>query len=362
MAAVQAVRERLGWVPSATLNAPATVSRGRRLTAYAFCSTNTAASHNLQVSADRGGVPLVLVGTAVPWQGWKARMRAYRDIAAAHAADAGAHADGELLLFVDAYDVVMTSTRGPEALVRAWESYGKPLVMGAEGVCMMNCKPIDAWWAAHAHDGALGDAAAATGRRFINGGFVMGTAAALAHAYGTAAAGETADDQVAMAEYFNAHPGRATLDVHRRLVWNHIARSDAPPPEPPFFTHFPGAFFDAKALLREAYEAHCGGRDVCNDKALTTSTYLGYSLIANGVLVLLLLLAVGAALRSRRAARQAREALAAAAVDAEPQLPPRTPRTPRAGRPPPTPQRADVAAEPDSPATYKPPRRRSERR
>lgn len=304
----------------------------RAVHVYAYATQHAVESHNLLASAARADLPLAIVGTAHVWTDWVTRMRHYVALCAAHAPD-------DLLVLLDAFDVVVTAastSQTDEALAAAFRAFGRPIVVSGDVTCCeaINCVPLNAaWWAANPPRSRTREP---TPYKYVNAGTVMGRAGALARMYGWMLQQQFKDDQRGLGAFMNAHPRDVALDTERVLFWAHTFRSEVPPATPPFFTHFAGPRADTKALLREAYARHGG------PLAITRSATSGHAAVQDmltrvgvGVVAVLLVAVVvlgGLLVRERRRSRQPPPRPARSPTRAAASPPPTPPRPPQEGR------------------------------
>lgn len=201
------------------------------VTVYTVATRHSMGAHNLLASLRRYGYRYRVLAWGQAWGGWRHRMTLYRDAAAAHAPT-------DVLVFLDAYDVV--AARPWRGIAEAFAAFGAPLVTGMEALCSPeNCGNLAPWWAATRRTPR-------TRAKYVNGGCIVGTAAAIAAAYRwiLADARHFTDDQIGLAAYINAHPEVYAPDDARVLCSNKLAlqrmTDDERDGKGAYFLHFPG--------------------------------------------------------------------------------------------------------------------------
>lgn len=256
-----------------------------------------AGAHNMLASLRRYGYKYRVLGWGQVWKGWRQRMAWYRDSAREYAPDA-------ILVYLDAYDIVAARSHhglleAYERVVRAGVGAGAAeaqLVLGMEALCMENCGHIGPWWLNAAKAGRKPTSA----RKFLNGGVVMGRAAAIADAYDWVLKDRRhfEDDQIGLAAYINAHPHVFAPDDGSVIVKNKHAMqrmsSEEARGEGAFFLHYPGVNRIPPLFpINEAWKTHAGRMAVLR---MPTSPVWDMSKIILWICVPLLLVALGLAL------------------------------------------------------------------
>lgn len=141
---------------------PAVPAAGLRLRAVTVASHDKKELQWLRASAAAAGVELTVLGLGQPWRGLGSKVTAVRTWLADVAAD-------DVVMLVDAYDVLLFPSASPEAFLGRFREFGAPLLFGAE----RKCSPDKGAAAAYAPLGS-GEAF-----RFLNSGQYMGYAAAV---------------------------------------------------------------------------------------------------------------------------------------------------------------------------------------
>lgn len=151
-------------------------------------------------SAKIYGYNYEILGVGEPWKGFNTKMQLLIQFLQTQRAD-------ELMVVTDAYDLLMTGP--PEELERKFKKLHKPIVIGAESGCSLNC------------DRSGADTCAIEGvNRYPNGGFVMGSAQDLLHLYEHAKQHGNGDDQVGFSSYWKLHCADVHLDAAADFVFN----------------------------------------------------------------------------------------------------------------------------------------------
>lgn len=162
-------------------------------------------------------VPWPVHAVAVGQRDWWAS--AVQDMPHALAAFAGS----QLILVVDAYDMVLLPCR--RSIKEEFHRFGKEVVISAETKCWptnLPCIPCEEWYAA----GSTELVACRTGKQNLNSGGYMGSATSLAHAFRWLQAkgyGDI-DDQLAWRYYRRSFPHLVALD-HRQRIWSTLLSS-----------------------------------------------------------------------------------------------------------------------------------------
>lgn len=217
---------------------------------YVASSMNSGV-HNLEESINRARYPhSERLGLGVKWEGWVTRVRLYHDFCAQFP-------PSDIVILMDAYDVLVVREYNPEELLAAFESYERPIICAAEDVCGGNCAPLVPQIWEHPR---------ITQRpkknRYANAGFVMGRAGAMTRLYQDMLSRPIQDDQLALCQHMNREPQAVALDAQSCVVFNdnfgqngkygfrdrwvqqvrdadsHVAK--------PFFVHFPGCFYKSQ--------------------------------------------------------------------------------------------------------------------
>lgn len=213
-----------------------------------FCNKNSAGLINFvnSVSAFTGW-ELDVIGRGVEWNGWKTRMKSYKDYAATSDPDA-------ILVFLDAFDVLCL--RNSDGFIDLFLQKDKKYIIGYEKICAPGtCKRPSLWQAAH----GIYD-------RFPNGGCVIGRARDIYHMWQWCFdRGLTGDDQIALNHFMDHHIDDVGLDIDNEFVYNDLgaitARIDISDDsisiddleQIPFFIHFPALMLTRSIPLFSNY-------------------------------------------------------------------------------------------------------------
>lgn len=259
------------------------------LTVLTVATRMEAGAHNMLASLRRYGYKYRVLGWGEPWKGWRQRMAWYRD-------SAREYPPNQLLVYVDAYDIVAARPFQGIAEAFAQVAGGVGLVLGMEALCCENCGHIGPWWSQAKTKGRTPTSL----RKYLNGGMVMGRASAIADAYDWVLkdARHFTDDQIGLAAYINAHPATFAPDdgsvlIHNIHAMQHMSASDGAGTGA-FFLHYPGVNKIPPAFpIAEAWRAHSGRLAVLR---MPTSPIWEQSKVILWIGVPLLLLAIGLAL------------------------------------------------------------------
>jgi len=112
---------------------------------------------------------------------------------------------GEIIVNLDCYDVVIAGP--PDELLQKFKSFQKDIVTGGEDVCIFNC---------HRHNCVINN----DRYKWVNSGFVMGSACELLKLFEYILLESPNDDQIGVAKYMDANPCKITIDGNQMMVAN----------------------------------------------------------------------------------------------------------------------------------------------
>ena len=186
-----------------------------------YVSTNrsrNAGTQNFENSVARFGYDKIAtrIGGDQKWRGWRHRMELYRDFCADKVDD------DVWILLTDADDVIFVCPLDVERVVERIESFGKSLVFTAEqGPCFSsNCHTIGNYWKNIEPD-------VKTTNKFVNGGTVIGTPAALVEMFRWGLDRGFKDDQKMMGAYVDEFYDKVALD-HSGVICYCVERDVMP--------------------------------------------------------------------------------------------------------------------------------------
>jgi hypothetical protein len=141
-----------------------------------------------------------IVGWGEKWQGWSWRSRKYLE---------GLPQSGTVML-LDAFDTVVAQP--PDILLKAYDSFNKDIVVGAEWYCMgaSNCGKVDDWWGQSKRPL----------RQYANAGVIVGKVEAVRTMLETMLESWVDDDQTFLAKYMSKYPKTFGLDFGSAIVQN----------------------------------------------------------------------------------------------------------------------------------------------
>lgn len=203
-------------------------------------------------SLNKYGYQHTVLGLGEQFGGWRHRMQKYRDAAS----DLAKIDSDALVVCMDAYDAI--SLRSSAGLVETFETFGKPLVLSLEKVCMGNCVPIDDWWK---NEGSqhLGPKGRLPKDRYVNGGLLMGYAWAVRDLYDWMLKRGERDDQRGLGSYALAHRQQWAPDVNgkifRNKLWGDTLTEEDLTGQGIYFAHFPGLGWGGIASYEKAVNA-----------------------------------------------------------------------------------------------------------
>jgi hypothetical protein len=185
-----------------------------------------------------GGSRRRIMGEGEKWGGWRHRMQSYRD----GAAQAAKEHPKALVVCMDAYDALSVRAAS-DGLVKTFESFGKPLVLGMERFCGGNCLTLRDWWRTHGKKYATIDGDVPIDR-YVNGGLLMGTAEAVRDVYDWMLKNGATDDQIGLANYALKHRDQWAPDCRGKIFKNRIFGAQLTKADLTgrgcYFAHFPG--------------------------------------------------------------------------------------------------------------------------
>lgn len=171
-----------------------------------------------------------MLGYKEKWQGWKWRIEKYVEaLKKCH--------DKELVIFMDAYDVIAATDKSPTDFESAFYSFKRKIVVGCEWYCgnSKNCGNVEAWWKNH-------KIKKPPFRKHVNAGGVAGYAKYLLKMYSWILNENFEDDQLGVSQWINQPKNikKVALDFGSNLFYNAHILDGLRAPMSPFFYHFPG--------------------------------------------------------------------------------------------------------------------------
>jgi len=166
-----------------------------------FANKNHVGLLNLTHSLQPGWEQIIL-GMGIKWEGWKTRMKAYKDYLETLPSD-------EVVVLSDAYDVLCL--RSSQEFLSTFSKFQKPIVIGAETQCDLNCHAPTHYWE---QCDIKGD------RKYVNGGLMCGKARHLCDMWKWCLEKKFEDDQVGLGHYTDTFPDLVGLDVDSNLFFN----------------------------------------------------------------------------------------------------------------------------------------------
>jgi hypothetical protein len=182
----------------------------------------------------------VVLGWGEDWGGWKWRCKTYIDFLSVRNQD-------DIFVLMDSFDTL--AAKPPAQLFKAFKSFDKTLVFGAEWYCgnKKNCGDISLWWKRKNVN--------APRNKYLNAGFVMGSARHLLTAYINAYNSAEKDDQKALSLWISEHGEGVALDSGSALVKNVNFLDGFMSQKNSCFYHFPGPLL--KIGLMPMYDSLC---------------------------------------------------------------------------------------------------------
>jgi len=111
----------------------------------------------------------------------------------------------EIIVNLDCYDVIISGP--PEELLQKFLSFQKDIVTGGEDVCIFNC---------HRHSCHVNN----DKYKWVNSGFVMGSASELLKLFEFIILDSPGDDQIGVAKYMDTYPHKVAVDGNQMIVAN----------------------------------------------------------------------------------------------------------------------------------------------
>lgn len=157
-------------------------------------------SKDWEDSAEQLGYDFKVLGVGVPWTGFGTKMQVLLDYITSVDPD-------DLIVLTDCYDVIMVGS--PEELENKFKAANRPIIMGAEKLCSLNCEKK-----------AAQTCGATKKNKHVNTGFMMGKAKDLAEAITYANEQGNGDDQLGAGRFWMAHCDKVHLDSEQEFVAN----------------------------------------------------------------------------------------------------------------------------------------------
>jgi len=174
--------------------------------------TNTVV--NYRATLDAFGYDHQMLGFGEKWEGWRYRMKKYRDACLALEPT-------EIIVLSDAEDVL--ACRDSQEFIEKFKKFNQPIVFSSEEYCYSNCvKPVT-YWANHPTSSSFPN-------RYVNAGMMAGYAAQLASMWQWIldARPFINDDQVGLGHYMNQFYNNVALDSKCQLFYNLKSHTELP--------------------------------------------------------------------------------------------------------------------------------------
>ncbi len=205
-----------------------------------FANYNHGGLVNLKNSLTNKNWEHCIIGKGVKWEGWTTRSKSYISFLSQLNKD-------EIVVLCDAFDVLCL--KSSDDFLNKFESLNRPIVIGAETACFLNCVPPTNWWLTE-----YGDVHTTSKYKYCNGGLLAGKVQHLITMYQWGLDQKIEDDQMALGRYINQFPENIWLDHEQVLflndpwgntnykfnVYNNSLLLNDKRTITPFFLHFPG--------------------------------------------------------------------------------------------------------------------------
>lgn len=169
---------------------------------FLVATSNMRGLKNALVSLRKNQFSYEVLGYGTKWKGWRYRMKLYEDATAKEPRNT-------ICVLMDAYDAVCIRPYQTKEFVEAFDSYGKPLVIGMESSCGGNCQSLPEWWDKRP---AL---KAKTKNLYVNGGLISGFSQNISEMFAWMLKDPSiTDDQVGLGLYVKSHPEMWFPDVY----------------------------------------------------------------------------------------------------------------------------------------------------
>ena len=198
-------------------------------------------ARNWEEGMKDAGIPYKLLGVGQEFTGWKMRSELYSK-------ELAEDTDTDIFIITDVYDVlvnpnVIKKIRDAGGNVKThilsiFQSFKKPIVVGAEKVCSHNC-----------YNFSLRNIFSIFGEeyKFPNAGLIIGYREPLIVLYQHLE--KFKNDQIELGKLVNEYPDTFALDSHSKLFYNFFVNRDEQRFNSALFVHFPGQNFSTAARI-----------------------------------------------------------------------------------------------------------------
>ncbi len=149
-------------------------------------------------SAKSWGYKFSVLAEGQEWKGFKTYTNAIINFLKTRPPD-------EIIVNLDCYDVIIAGP--PEELSKKFYSFQKDIVTGGEDVCIFNC---------HRHSCRVNN----DKYKWVNSGFVMGSASELLKLFEYIIVESPGDDQIGVAKYMDTYPHKVAVDGNQMIMAN----------------------------------------------------------------------------------------------------------------------------------------------
>ena len=218
-----------------------------KLVVCCFATNITSGAQNMIRTLKMLGWNFEIIGLGLAWTGWQIRMRTYTEFARSQTDP------NTVIVFIDCYDAL--AVRTPDGFLEKFIKFNADVVIGADmHYNLQNGQAVEKYWQ------SLKQKPQDETYRYVNAGFLVGKAFALAAIYDWALANGETDDQKAVCHYMNQVTSQnIKLDSDKILGFNDSTDSMRQKPKytfrenaqidivaangsniAPYFIHFPG--------------------------------------------------------------------------------------------------------------------------
>jgi hypothetical protein len=195
---------------------------------------------NWEDGVKAAGIPYKLLGVGQKFTGWKMRSELYSK-------ELKDDTDTDIFIISDIYDVLVNPKTVKKIkdvgysvkdyIVSTFQSFEKPIVVGAEKVCSHNCY--------HFSFSSVISSIFGNKHQYSNAGLVIGYREPLIALYSHLA--KFPNDQIEMGKLVSEYPDIFVLDTHSKLFYNFFVNPDNERLNSALFVHFPGQNFSIVA-------------------------------------------------------------------------------------------------------------------
>lgn len=216
-----------------------------RIKAIGLATTIDDRARNWEEGMESAGIPYKLLGVGEKFTGWEMRSELYQK-------ELTEDTNTDIFIISDIYDVLVnpkvvkkireSGGSVKNHVISTFQSFKKPIVVGAEKVCSHNCSEFSFL----SMFSVLGDK-----YKYPNAGLIIGYREPLSMLYKHLE--RFKNDQIEVGNLINKYPNNFGLDLQSKLFYNFFVNLDGQRFNSALFIHFPGQNFSVAA--RKAYNS-----------------------------------------------------------------------------------------------------------